>query len=116
MGRIFIPMINHVVNNQTSLKRWLPIWIIQLLLGYHTYLRQFQQILCKFIQQILRTILIIRRIYETCVPHIPYLPDNLIAKVLLLILLNLLIIGRWKSLSTPFLNLPIPPLFIRLSK
>ena len=24
MGRIFIPVINHVVNNQTSLKRWLP--------------------------------------------------------------------------------------------
>lgn len=33
MGRIFIPVINHVVNNQTSLKRWLPARIIQLLLG-----------------------------------------------------------------------------------
>lgn len=116
MGRIFIPVINHVVNNQTSLKRWLPARIIQLLLGYRTYLRQFQQILCKFIQQILRTMRIIRRIYETCIPHIPYLPDNLIAKMLLFILLNLLIIGWWKSLSTPFLNLPVPPLFIRLSK
>ena len=116
MGRIFIPMINHVVNNQTSIKRWLPARIIQLLLGYHTYLWQFQQILCKFIQQILRTIRIIRCIYETRVPHIPYLPDNLITKVLLFILFNLLVIGRGKSLSTPFLNLPIPPLFIRLSK
>ena len=56
MGRIFIPVINHVVNNQTSIKRWLPARIIQLLLGYHTYLRQFQQILSKYIKQIHPTI------------------------------------------------------------